>query len=178
MEGAIVKYMIRLLLVAILLCCGILSWAQTEYEVSSDGTYKILKGTVTREMLENDTAFRWFHDSLAGYVPNSETVSILRARGSAIRFVVFFGTWCEDSRNLLPKFFALLDASSIGNNQVRLVGVDHQKKSTTQLPEVMHLTNTPTFIILKGDAEVGRVVEFGKNGAWDKEIGDIVAAKF
>lgn len=170
--------MTRLPLIAILLCCGILTRAQNAYEVSSDGTYKILKGPVTRDMLENDTAFRWFHDSLAGYVPNSETVNILRARGSTIRFVVFFGTWCEDSRNLLPKFFALLDAASIGNNQIMLVGVDHQKKSTTQLPVDMHLTNTPTFIILKGDTEMGRVVEFGKNGAWDKEIGDIVAAKF
>jgi len=180
MEGATVKklFMKKLSLVAIFIGLGMLTRAQTEYEVSSDGTYKILKGSISREMLENDTAFRWFHDNQTGYVPNPETVSILKAKGSNLRFVVFFGTWCDDSRNLLPKFYALMDAASIGNDQIMLIGVDHQKKSTTNLPEVMHLTNTPTFIILKKDEQVGRVVEYGKNGQWEKEIGDIVAAKF
>ena len=35
-----------------------------------------------------------------------------------------------------------------------------------------------TFIVMKGGKEVGRVIEYGKNGRWDKEIGEIVATKF
>ena len=56
--------------------------------------------------------------------------------------------------------------------------VDHHKKSVNHLPEDMHLTSTPTFIVLKGGKEIGRVVEYGKNGQWDREIGEIISTKF
>jgi hypothetical protein len=32
--------------------------------------------------------------------------------------------------------------------------------------------------VLKDGKEVGRVLEYGKNGQWEKEIGDIVSTKF
>ncbi|HVS95246.1 MAG TPA: thioredoxin family protein [Puia sp.] len=166
------------LLVAFIIGLGILSRAQQAYEVSTDGTNKILKGVINRDLLENDTAFRWFHTNQGGYTPDAETVSILRARGPRVHFIVFGGTWCEDSQNLLPKFFLLLDAAGYTNDQVTVIAVDHQKRSVDHLPEEMHLTNTPTFIILKDGKEVGRVLEFGKTGHWDQEIGQIVAAKF
>lgn len=168
----------HLLLVSIIIGLGILTRAQQQYEVSTDGTYKILKGLITRDILENDTAFRWFHTNQSGYTPDAETVSILKARGPQVQFMVFGGTWCEDTRDLLPKFFMLLDAAGYTNDQVTIVAVDHQKKSIDRLPEDMHLTNTPTFIVLKDGKEVGRVVEYGKTGHWDKEIGDIVSTKF
>ena len=85
------------LLVAFIIGLGILTRAQKEYEVSTDGTNKILKGIVSRDVLENDTAFRWFHDNQVGYTPDAETVAILKAKGPALRFIVFGGTWCEDT---------------------------------------------------------------------------------
>jgi hypothetical protein len=168
----------HLFLIIIIIGLGILTKAQTEYVVSTDGTGKILKGLISRDMLEKDTAFRWFHENQAGYTPDPETVSVLKAKGPQLQFVVFGGTWCEDTQNLLPKFYSLLDAASIPNDQITLIGVDRQKRSVNHLPEDMHLTSTPTFIILKGGKEIGRVVEHGKNGQWDKEIGEIVSTKF
>jgi hypothetical protein len=31
---------------------------------------------------------------------------------------------------------------------------------------------------MKGGKEVGRVIEYGQNGQWDKQIGEIVRTKF
>ena|ERR1700761_4227052 len=167
----------HLFLVVIIIGLGILTRAQKQYEVSSDGTNKVIKGVIARDLLETDTAFHWFHDNQSGYTPNSETVSVLKAKGPSIHFIIFGGTWCEDTKNLLPKFYLLMDAAGIANDQITFIGVDHHKKSLDQLPEDMHLTSTPTFILLKGNKEIGRVVEYGKNGQWEKEIGDIVATK-
>jgi hypothetical protein len=167
----------HVLLVAFILGLGLLTSAQKGYEVSTDSSGKMLKGVITRDILENDTAFHWFHDNQAGFTPDAETVAILKAKGSALRFVVFGGTWCDDTQNLLPKFFALMDAAGIGNDQLTIIAVDRKKKSINHLPEDMHLTNTPTFIVLKHDTEVGRVVEYGKNGQWQKEIGEIISTK-
>jgi thiol-disulfide isomerase/thioredoxin len=168
----------HLFLIAIIVGLGYLSYAQKGYEVSSDGTNKILKGLISREMLEKDTAFKWYHENQIGYIPNSETVSVLKAKSPEVQFIVFGGTWCEDTQKLLPKFLLLLDAASIPDDQLQVIGVDHQKKSIDHLPEEMHLVSTPTFIVLKDGKEVGRVVEYGKNGQWEKEIGDIVSTKF
>src|ERR1700744_2205483 len=129
----------HIFLVLFIVGLGILTHAQKGYEVSSDGTNKILKGTITRDLLENDTAFKWFHQNQAGYTPNAETVAILKARGPEVRFIVFGGTWCEDTRNLLPKFYLLLNAANISADQVIVIGVDLQKKSIDPLPEDMSL---------------------------------------
>ncbi|HEY6901414.1 MAG TPA: thioredoxin family protein [Puia sp.] len=168
----------HLLLILIIIGAGILTRAQSEYEVATDGPNKLLKGVVTRDMLENDTAFRWFHQNQAGYTPNVQTVSVLKARGPQVQFMVFGGTWCEDTQALLPKFYMLLDAASIGSDQVSVIMVDRHKKAIGHLPEDMHLVSTPTFIILKGGKEVGRVVEYGKNRQWEQEIAGIVSTKF
>ena len=168
----------HLFLTLIIIGAGILTKAQTEYEVSTDGPNKLLKGLITRDMLENDTAFRWFHQNQAGYTPNSETVAVMKAKRPQLQFMVFGGTWCEDTQALLPKFYLLMDAASIGSDQVSVIMVDKHKKAIGHLPEDMHLTNTPTFIILKGGKEVGRVIEYGKNGQWERELGEIVSTKF
>ena len=82
----------HVLLVIFIIGLSILTRAQKQYEVSSDGTHKVIKGIISRDMLETDTAFRWFHDNQNGYTPNAETVSVLKAKGPEVRFVVFGGT--------------------------------------------------------------------------------------
>jgi hypothetical protein len=168
----------HLLLVLFVIGIGILVHAQSEYEVGTDGPNKMLKGTVKRQVLENDSAFGWFHQNQSGYVPNTDAVSLLRAKGEKARFLVFGGTWCDDTQNLLPKFYLLMDAAGIGSDQVEFVAVDRQKHALNHRPEEMHLAHTPTFIILKGDKEAGRVIEYGKNGQWETEIAEIVGKNF
>jgi len=35
----------------------------------------------------------------------------------------------------------------------------------------------PTIIVLKDGKEIGRVVEYGKTGMFDKELGEIISGK-
>jgi hypothetical protein len=71
-----------------------------------------------------------------------------------------------------------MDAAGIGGDQLEFVAVDRQKHALNHLPEEMHLAHTPTFIVLKGGKEVGRVVEWGKNGQWETELAGIVSTNF
>ena len=166
----------HIFLIAIIIGLGILTKAQTEYEVSSDGTNKILKGLISRELLTGDTAFQWFTANQSGYVPNTEAVEALKTKGDQVQLLVFGGTWCDDTKYLLPKFFSILDAADFPEKRLTLVGVDHDKKTTTHLSEDMHITHVPTFIILKNGKEMGRVEVYGKNGQWDRELADIINA--
>ncbi len=166
----------HIFLIALIFGFGILTRAQTEYEVSGVGTNKILKGIISRDLITSDTSFNWWQTSQAGYTPNANAVAALKARGADLQFVVFGGTWCEETRAILPKFFSILDASSFPPDQIILVGVDQDKKDIDHMADDMHVTKLPTIILLKDGKELGRVEEYGKNGHWDQEIGELVAS--
>lgn len=160
----------HILLIAIIIGLGILTRAESEYTVSSDGTHKILKGLISREMLEKDTAFSWFHQNRCAYTPDAAGAALIRAKAPQVQFLVFTGTWCEEAQYILPGFFALMDAAAVRADQVTLIGVDPSKKTVRHLSENMHITAIPTFIVLKNGKEIGRVSPADKNSPWDKEL--------
>jgi hypothetical protein len=42
------------------------------------------------------------------------------------------------------------------------------------MARAMHVRNTPTIIVLKNGKELGRLVEYGKTGRWDRELAAII----
>ena len=160
----------HLLLIAIIIGLGILTRAESEYTVSSDGTHKILKGLISRDMLEKDTAFSWFHQNHRAYTPDAAGAAIIRAKAPQVQFLVFTGTWCEEAQYILPRFFSLMDAAAVRTDQVTLIGVDPSKRTVHNLTEAMHITAIPTFIVLKNNKEIGRISPADRNSPWDKDL--------
>ena len=146
-----------------------------KYEVVKDPETKILRGYITRSVIENDTAFKWFKENMKYGTADAAAVQALQNNGSKLRFVVFGGTWCHDTQNLLPVFYRLTDKSNIADAAITLIGVDRAKTTLNGLHKTYNITNVPTFIVMQDGKEIGRVVEYGKYGAIDKEIGEIVA---
>src|SRR5262245_60578657 len=86
-------------------------FAQSQAEISRDNDGgKILKGIISRNELESDTAFAWWSENLKGYTPQSQAVAELK-KNQHIQFITFMGTWCDDSRFIVPKFYSLLEAA-------------------------------------------------------------------
>jgi thiol-disulfide isomerase/thioredoxin len=150
-------------------------FAQSQAEILRDskGT-KILKGIITRQELEKDTAFAWWAENLKGYTPQSQAVAELK-KNTNIQIIAFMGTWCGDSHFIIPKFYSLLDAAGFPETRVTLIGVDRDKKTISHLAEALNITNVPTIIVMNNGKEAGRVVEYGKYGVFDKELGEILA---
>ncbi|QEC41820.1 thioredoxin family protein [Pseudobacter ginsenosidimutans] len=167
------KYLLSALFVVITLS----SFAQTQYEVIEKSGRRILKGIINRDLLANDTTFKWFRQQQEGYKPDTEIVSNIKSKAAEVQYLVFGGTWCGDTRFLLPKFYSLLDAAGVNEDRVSLVAVDYSKKTIGNLSEAFNIQRVPTFIVLKDGKEVGRVVEYGTTGQWDKEISEIVSGK-
>jgi hypothetical protein len=44
----------------------------------------------------------------------------------------------------------------------------------SHLAEALDIINVPTIIVMKNGKEIGRVVEYGKYGMFDKELGEII----
>ena len=167
--------MIRSLFFAVALLCSLRGITQSQYQVLVEKpNEKTFKGIISKELLTSDTSFHWYKENLKGYSPNAAAINGLSKQRDSIQILTFMGTWCEDSQFIIPKLFFLLEAAGFSNDKVTLIGVDRQKKTLSHLAEALDIKNVPTIIVLKNGKEVGRVVEYGKYGLFDKELGEIL----
>jgi thiol-disulfide isomerase/thioredoxin len=149
-------------------------------EVSRDSANgsKVLKGFIPKETLATDTAFAWYANGIKSFTPNAESLAALTAHKNDVYVLVFGGTWCEDTHQILPKMYATFQAAGLPDDHVTLLGVDRQKKTIQHLSEIFGVTSVPTFIVMKKGKEVGRIIEYGPTGMPEREIGTIVKEAF
>ena len=151
--------------------------AQAQYEISQDTKHqeiKVLRGIINKYLVQNDTAFNWYNSNQKIYGPDTATLNVFERSKGKLQFVIFGGTWCEDTQFVLPRFFKLQEMSGLPDNMITFFGVNREKKSLGNIAEAFGITNVPTIIIMQNGKELGRVVEYGKTGKWDKELADIM----
>lgn len=147
--------------------------AQAQYEISRDAKHpeiKVVRGIINKYQIQNDTAFRWFTVNQGGYKPDTATLNAFERAKGKYQFVVFGGTWCEDTQFILPKFFKLQEASGFPDDGITLFGVNREKTSLGNIAAAFNIKLVPTIIVMKDGREIDRVVEYGKTGKWDKEL--------
>lgn len=169
----------KVFIIAYLLIAYCFSFAQAQYEISQDPKHpevKVLRGIVNKYLIQNDSSFTWYNSSRNAYRPDTATLNAFERAKDKVQIVIFGGTWCEDTQYILPKFFKLQEQSGFPDNRVTMFGVNREKRSLESIAEAFGITNVPTIIILKNGKELGRVVEYGKTGKWDKELADILNA--
>lgn len=134
--------------------------AQFTYEVDKDPeTGKTMFiGKCSFDDLSEEASFDWM--SLIGdtYNPNSETVETLKKILPQYHFVIFMGTWCEDTRELLPKLYKTLLLSRCYTNYT-MYALDRNKQSPAHKEQEYRVSNLPTIIVQKDGKEIGRIVE-------------------
>ncbi len=93
------------------------------------------------------------------YLPDSSAMAELSGCHSPTKILVFFGSWCKDSKRELPRFFAALHRAKNAFFDVRLLGLDRSKKDSEGFTARHQITNIPTFVFLRDELEIGRIVE-------------------
>jgi thiol-disulfide isomerase/thioredoxin len=161
----------KLFLGILLMCATNFAFAQSPYVSVKEGSnYYFLNGIITKYALSNDSNFKWYDRNLKSYTVPTDVLSAFATAKSKFQFVVFGGTWCEDTQTILPKFFKIQEAAMIPDGDISFFAVDRNKKTIGGIADAFKVTNVPTIIVMKDGKEVGRVVEYGKTGQWDKEL--------
>jgi len=169
--------MIRLLIITYWVLASCLSFGQAQYEVSQDPKHpevKVLRGLINRDIIKNDTSFNWYKSSQGYYSPDTSVINALQKAKSQVQYVIFGGTWCEDTQFIFPKFFKLQELSGVPDDRVTVFGVNRDKVALGHIAEAFAIINVPTIIVMKDGKEIGRIVEYGKTGKWDKELADLL----
>ena len=157
-----------------LLCCN----AQGRYQVltdSAENNANMYKGIIEKNDLLQDTSFHWYAESQRIYPhPDTSAVAALRSNKDSVYFIIFAGTWCEDSHFVLPKFFKIQEASDFPQSHITIFAVDRNKVTFGNITQALRVINVPTIIVMKNGKELGRIVEYGKTGRWDQELAGII----
>jgi thiol-disulfide isomerase/thioredoxin len=161
----------KFLLFMIAAVCASISVEAQLYSVSADKHGdKMYTGFISDSLLKGDTAFKWFDEAQRIYKPKAPVVKTFTENKDSVNFVVFMGTWCEDSHFVIPRFYKILDSAGFDKKRITLIAVDRTKKDAANLATAFNITNVPTIIVFKNGKEVGRVVEYGQTGKYDEEI--------
>ena len=156
-------------------CSSSLIPSRPKYTIIADTETVVMKGVINRELLEKEPAFTWMTENRKYGSADAGAVKIFSEKKDQFTLLIFIGTWCHDSQNLLPLLFRLTDKSGFPDNRIQIVGLDRIKTAPNNWHQVWNITNVPTFIVLQNGKEAGRVVEYGTTGNMEKELAAIVA---
>ncbi len=120
-------------------------------------------GSIEQEQLLR--TYQPFNEYFAQFSLTPEQIAKVKAWPNDIRFEVYFGTWCPDSQREVPKLLKALMVNPQLNAD--LIALDMHKTDPYNLAKKAKIKFTATFIVLKQDKEIGRVVERPKNNLID-----------
>lgn len=121
-------------------------------------------GTHTHAELLKTIDAEWLATGTEVYEPNPTTTKQIATAIKAVdEIVVFYGSWCGDSRRELPKMIKTLTAAGYPLGNVRFVGVDKRsatyKKSPDGAADGKQIYRVPTFVFSRDGREFARMIE-------------------
>ncbi len=119
----------------------------------------MLNGKITSNDLIKDIRFPWFQDNYKRYHPNDTAINLIKEFSIDLKVLIFMGTWCEDSKNEVPKFFKIAHALQFYDAQIEMIAVDRNKHCDSMDMSSYKIGLVPTFIFYKEGKEIGRIIE-------------------
>lgn len=104
-------------------------------------------------------------------------IEMIRQVHGDVEIVVVLGTWCSDSKQQVPRFLKIADLAGIPAAQIRFYGVDRTKKSRDSVTDRYRIEFVPTFIFLKQENEIGRIIEAPRTSLEEDMLAILVAAQ-
>ncbi len=131
------------------------------YSVSKDTVDGgvVFNGLITLDDLSNEASFSWMKSGIEDYKPYASAVDFLRTYLKDYSLVVFMGTWCDDSQNLIPRLAKVLKEADFPLAKLSLYGTDRAKKTKSREDRQYDVEKVPTIIVFKKGKEVGRITE-------------------
>ncbi len=114
-----------------------------------------LVGEVTREELLRRKPD--YARAAAAFGPDSVQVARIRKHAKPVEIVAFFGTWCPSCRRWLPQFLRTMELAANPKIKIRYIAVSEGYKEPRAEIDRYDMHLTPSFIIMDGKREVGRI---------------------
>ncbi len=149
------------LLMILLLSINILS--QDKNKIIKDKTSEpMVIGYCTREVFSDSAFAWWFNTEYENYKPDSSAAEMLKEKMQDVDITLVMGTWCDDSRIYVPRFYKILDEINYPTEEIILIAVNEDKKTEGDEIEGLAVDLVPTIIFYRNNSELERIVEAPK----------------
>ncbi len=118
-----------------------------------------LVGVVNKQDFQKN--YTWFDENYKAYKTDKKVISELKQKFKNVKVLAFMGTWCGDSRRKVPRFYKILDEIQYDFKDLKMIAVNRKKKANG-LEQDYDIKRIPTFIVLKNNKELGRIIETPK----------------
>jgi hypothetical protein len=119
-------------------------------------------GSVPKQVERNDILKdeAWIRE-YDHYVPDGVLLESLKSKMSGtLKIAVYFGFWCDDSGNNVPKVLKILDNLPAPGLKTDYFSVERKaNKDQKYYVEGLKIERVPTFIFFRDGSELGRIVE-------------------
>jgi hypothetical protein len=120
----------------------------------------ILLGYCNYDGLKNSIPFKIFWDiEYSSYEIKSQILDSIKTNLSAFTFKIVFGSWCDDSRQNVPRFVKIMQYLDIQEENIQIIAVDKKKKAGIIELEQYYILKVPTMIVYRNGVEIGRIIE-------------------
>ncbi len=112
------------------------------------------------------------------YQLRQEIIEQLKKKNEPLTVLVFLGTWCPDSEREVPHFLKIVKSANLDRHwKIELLAVDRKKQLDNDLPQKYAIEYVPTFVFLRQDKEIGRIVESPDSDLLEQDILQIISGK-
>jgi thiol-disulfide isomerase/thioredoxin len=120
---------------------------------------EVLIGKCDRQGLDLSPFNVWFQEGYQSYMPDENAIRELRKMKKDLKIIVVMGSWCSDSKKNIPAFYKAMDELKFNEKDLQLIAVDSGKSAGDVDIQWLGITKVPTFVLMKNDLEIGRIVE-------------------
>jgi len=120
-----------------------------------------LWGHTSIDALSSGDYATWFEKQSKDYKTELTPDQAINLKDVEVK--IFLGTWCGDTKYLVPKFIKTWTDLGLDKDQLELIALhnegDKYKQGPNKETEGLNIHRVPTFIFSKDDKEIGRIVE-------------------
>lgn len=94
------------------------------------------------------------------YQPQPSAITFLANVAVPVKIEIYFGHWCSDSVNNIPKFLKIMELAANPAFEMEFWSVEKMKKGEKRGPvNNRTLKAIPTFVVFAEDKEIGEIIE-------------------
>ena len=127
---------------------------------TSNNYYQLVEGEIDTDYLFNSPNTAWFQKNYESYIVDEITLNKDFSKLNEFNIEIFMNTKCHDSEREVPRFLKILNSLNFSKENLRIILLNSDKKTSDRLEIGNSITNTPTIIFLKNSNEENRIVEF------------------
>lgn len=119
----------------------------------------MLIGYCTKVVFEDGAFSEWWNEEYSAYEVDEIAADELLPFLENVKITIVAGSWCEDSRMQLPRFYKILDYLGFSDDNITLVFVNRKKVGLAEEVTGLDIQFVPTFIFYETELEIGRIIE-------------------